>query len=61
MQKGSGAGPDTPGDHSARVVNMLRGGILSVRIRKGMDMEKNDEDGRPSSARQVLSESPHMF
>ena len=32
---------------------MLRGGILYVKIRKGMDME-DGEDGLPSSARQVL-------
>ena len=41
------------GDQSARIVNMLRGGILYVKIRKGMDMTGDDEDGLPSSARQV--------
>ena len=41
----------TSQEENARVINMLRGGILYVKIRKGMDME--NEDGLPSSARQV--------
>ena len=39
--------------HSARVVNMLRGGILHVNIRKRMDMDEEAKGELPSSARQV--------
>jgi len=46
-----GAASSTSQEENARVINMLRGGILTVKIRKGMDME--NEDGLPSSARQV--------
>lgn len=42
----------TRDDRNARIINMLRGGILYVKIRKGMDLEDR-EDGLPSSARQV--------
>ena len=55
MQSGNhaneGEASSTDQEENARVMNMLRGGILTVKIRKGMDME--NEDGLPSSARQV--------
>ena len=47
------SGGDNLGIHNARIINMLRGGILYVKIRKGMDME-DGEEGLPSSARQVI-------
>ena len=57
MQVGVGGyqegGADNPGILNARIINMLRGGILYVKIRKGMELE-GGEDGLPSSGRQVL-------
>ena len=47
------SGGDSAGIRNARIINMLRGGILYVKIRKGMDME-DGEDGLPRSARQVV-------
>ncbi|CAL5226034.1 g8845 [Coccomyxa viridis] len=60
----TGNGRSIVGDNSKRVINMLRGGILYVKIRKGLDMKENKDD-LPSSARQVkrlsdLKHFPHM-
>lgn len=49
----TGKGQSTVGDNNTRVINMLRGGILYVKIRKGLDMGENNEDDLPSSERQV--------
>ena len=49
----TGKSLSTAGDNNTRVINMLRGGILYVKIRKGFEMEENNKDDLPSSARQV--------
>ena len=54
----TGEGPSAAvDDHNARVINMLRGGILYVKIRKSMDMEEDGKGDLPSSARQVRTKT----
>ena len=49
----TGDGLSRAGANNPRVINMLRGGILYVKLRKDLDMAQDNEDGLPSSARQV--------
>ena len=50
----SSGGAQVSPEVSARIANMLRGGILYVKIKKGMDaLAAGDEDGIPARATQA--------
>ena len=58
----SSGGTQVSPEVSSRIANMLRGGILYVKIKKGMDaIASGDEDGIPQRATQARDTLHHFF